>query len=189
MPITINGSGTITGASTLATAVVSPTLTTPIVTTTMGVGNATPAASGSGVSFPATQSASSDANTLDDYEEGTFTPVLVSTGATFAYAAQQGTYTKIGRQVTCIIRFSVSASGTVTNPTSIGGLPFTISALPVGGGFATFTNMTVQPNINGSSATTTAELTAPSTAADLTPTTLGISGVSKALNCVIIYFV
>ena len=29
MPITINGSGTITGASTLATAVVSPTLTTP----------------------------------------------------------------------------------------------------------------------------------------------------------------
>jgi hypothetical protein len=29
MPITINGSGTITGASTLATTVVSPTLTTP----------------------------------------------------------------------------------------------------------------------------------------------------------------
>ena len=37
--------------------------------TTIGVGGATPAASGSGISFPATQSASSDANTLDDYEE------------------------------------------------------------------------------------------------------------------------
>jgi hypothetical protein len=39
--------------------------------TTIGVGGATPSASGSGISFPATQSASSDANTLDDYEEGT----------------------------------------------------------------------------------------------------------------------
>jgi hypothetical protein len=42
--------------------------------TTIGVGDATPSASGSGISFPATQSASSDANTLDDYEEGTWTP-------------------------------------------------------------------------------------------------------------------
>ena len=39
---------------------------------TIGVGNATPAASGAGISFPATASASSDANTLDDYEEGTW---------------------------------------------------------------------------------------------------------------------
>jgi hypothetical protein len=38
--------------------------------TTIGVGGATPSTSGSGISFPATQSASSDANTLDDYEEG-----------------------------------------------------------------------------------------------------------------------
>ena len=29
---------------------------------------------GTGISFPATQSASSDANTLDDYEEGAWTP-------------------------------------------------------------------------------------------------------------------
>jgi hypothetical protein len=41
--------------------------------TTIGVGDATPSASGSGITFPATQSASTNANTLDDYEEGTWT--------------------------------------------------------------------------------------------------------------------
>jgi hypothetical protein len=44
--------------------------------TTIGVGDATPSASGSGISFPATQSASTNANTLDDYEEGTWTPTI-----------------------------------------------------------------------------------------------------------------
>jgi hypothetical protein len=44
---------------------------TLISATTVGVGGATPAASGAGITFPATQSASTDANTLDDYEEGT----------------------------------------------------------------------------------------------------------------------
>jgi hypothetical protein len=45
-------------------------------------------ASGSGISFPATQSASSDANTLDDYEEGTWTPTVnnMTTTGTPAYA-------------------------------------------------------------------------------------------------------
>jgi len=163
--------------------------TTVKAATTVGVGAATPSASGAGITFPATQSASTDANTLDDYEEDTFTPILVSTGATFAYTAQQGTYTKIGRQVTCLIRLNVSASGTVTNPTSIGGLPFTVSAAPSGGGFVTVSTMTVQPNINAVGATTTAELLAQVTGADLSPTGLGISGVSKFLSCVIIYFV
>ena len=176
---TVTGTLAATGASTFTG--------TGKFATTIGVGNATPAASGAGITFPATQSASSDANTLDDYEEGTWTPTLVSTGATFAYTIQQGTYTKIGRQVTCLIRFQVSASGTVTNPTSIGGLPFTISAAPAGGGFVTFNNMSVQPNINAISGTTTAELIAQLTAADLSPTGLGINGVSKYLSCVIIY--
>jgi hypothetical protein len=54
-------------------------------TTTMGVGAATPAASGAGITFPAAQSASSDANTLDDYEEGTWTP---NVGGTATYTLQ-----------------------------------------------------------------------------------------------------
>jgi hypothetical protein len=58
---------------------------------TISVGNATPSTSGAGITFPATQSASSDANTLDDYEEGTFTPVYSpASGAftTLTYFAQ-----------------------------------------------------------------------------------------------------
>jgi hypothetical protein len=42
--------------------------------TTIGVGGATPSTSGAGITFPATQSASSNVNTLDDYEEGSWTP-------------------------------------------------------------------------------------------------------------------
>jgi len=70
----------------------------PTFGTTIGVGGATASASGAGVSFPASQSASTDANTLDDYEEGTFTPNLTNNG-TITYTAQYGRYTKIGRQV------------------------------------------------------------------------------------------
>jgi hypothetical protein len=49
---------------------------------------------GTGITFPATQSASSNANTLDDYEEGTWTPVVGGVTLTGA-----GRYTKVGRLV------------------------------------------------------------------------------------------
>jgi hypothetical protein len=67
----------------------------------ISVGGATPTISGAGITFPATQSASSDANTLDDYEEGTWTPVMYGTSSdpTFTYVNQIGRYTKIGNLV------------------------------------------------------------------------------------------
>lgn len=101
--------------------------TTPSFTTTIGVGGATASASGSGVSFPATQSASTDANTLDDYEEGTFTPTLVSTGGgTPTYSHQIGTYTKIGNRCLFTARIALSALGTLAAGTlTVAGLPFT----------------------------------------------------------------
>ena len=70
--------------------------------TTIGVGGATPSTSGSGISFPASASASSDANTLDDYEEGTFTPAWKgsTTDPSATYNWRYGYYTKIGNQVT-----------------------------------------------------------------------------------------
>lgn len=46
--------------------------------------------------FPATQTASTGANTLDDYEEGDWTPSL---GGNCTYTNVKGRYTKIGRQV------------------------------------------------------------------------------------------
>jgi len=104
---------------------------TLISATTIGVGGTTPSASGAGVSFPATQSASSDANTLDDYEEGTWTPALTfgggSTGIT--YTNRGGTYTKIGRQVTLIGAMVLSNKGSSAGGAACTGLPFTALAI------------------------------------------------------------
>lgn len=93
---------------------------------TIGVGNTAPAASGAGVSFPATQSASSDANTLDDYEEGTFTPTFVSLTVNSGTPTYSGYYTKIGRLVQFVIRIGGGATVSATaNTTYVSNLPFT----------------------------------------------------------------
>lgn len=73
--------------------------------------------------FPATQVPHADANTLDDYEEGTWTPSL---GGTATYTSQVGSYTKIGRQVSAHVRLLVNAIGTGSTGV-ISGLPFTVS--------------------------------------------------------------
>lgn len=80
--------------------------------------------SGTGIAFPATQSASTDANTLDDYEEGDWTPSL---GGTATYLTQVGRYVKIGRSVTVSFRLRVNSIGTGST-TTISGLPFTTPA-------------------------------------------------------------
>jgi hypothetical protein len=74
-----------------------------------------------GITFPATQSASSDANTLDDYEEGTWTP-NVGGNATYQ-ATNYGRYTKIGNIVTIQFRIAINTIGT-GSPGSLQGLPF-----------------------------------------------------------------
>jgi hypothetical protein len=71
------------------------------------------------------------ANALDDYEEGTWTPTYVSTGASFTYASNtNGNYVKIGRLVYCrgTIRTTSISGGTAANSVSIGGLPFTVNS-------------------------------------------------------------
>ena len=102
-------------------------ITTPTekVVTTIGVGNATPSASGAGISFPATQSASTDANTLDDYEEGTWTPTIAASSGSITSYVSSGNYTKIGRLVTLNFLFNVTNIGTGTGGVTISNLPFT----------------------------------------------------------------
>ena len=80
----------------------------------------------SGITFPPTQVPSNDANTLDDYQEGQFTPTVVgsSSAGTGTYTTQWASYTKIGRQVTVQI-YLVWTNHTGTGNLRIGGLPFT----------------------------------------------------------------
>ena len=99
-------------------------LTTPSFTTTIGVGAATAAASGSGITFPATQSASSNANTLDDYEEGDWTPTIAGGYTGVTYNSQGGWYTKIGRLANISGRVQFSGTANATG-IQIGSLPFT----------------------------------------------------------------
>jgi hypothetical protein len=99
--------------------------TRPSFSNTIGVGGATASASGAGISFPATQSASTDPNTLDDYEEGNWTPVVTSSsGSITTVGAVVGRYTKIGRQVTVWARVAITNNGTGAGYIIIGGLPF-----------------------------------------------------------------
>ena len=71
------------------------------------------------------------ANALDDYEEGSFTPVPdAGGGVTFSIHHQVGFYTKIGNTVTfqlyLMFYASTITSGNAGNGLAIQGLPFTI---------------------------------------------------------------
>jgi len=80
---------------------------------------------GTGITFPATQSASSNANTLDDYEEGTFTAAISTASGTVSTTSTTGYYTKIGNQVSVRGYLNVSAVSSPSGSSSITGLPFT----------------------------------------------------------------
>jgi hypothetical protein len=91
----------------------------------IGVGATTPTTSGAGITFPATQSASANANTLDDYEEGTWTPAITSENGSITAYTSEGTYTKIGNIVTVTGYTSLTTVGTAGGRLFIGGFPFT----------------------------------------------------------------
>lgn len=85
------------------------------------------------IPFPATQNASSDANTLDDYEEGTWTPAITFStpgDLSVAYSTQVGRYTKIGNLVTLDLSITTSTftHTTASGAAFISGLPFTAAS-------------------------------------------------------------
>ena len=87
-----------------------------------------------GLKFPATQAASADVNTLDDYEEGTWTPTIQDTTFSDAegqtYSVQAGFYTKIGRIVFINGTINITSAGSLTGASQafIANLPFTASS-------------------------------------------------------------
>ena len=97
--------------------------------TTLSVGGATPSTSGAGITFPATQSGSTNANTLDDYEEGTWTPGLESAGGSLTTVVNgTGYYIKVGNVITIMCRPVITTNGTGSSYLRITGLPFSVSS-------------------------------------------------------------
>ena len=80
-----------------------------------------------GITFPATQSDSTNANTLDDYEEGTWTPTQGSNLTVVGTFSSNGVYTKIGRSIVVIgqVKGTTSVAVATANAVMAGGLPFT----------------------------------------------------------------
>ena len=83
-----------------------------------------------GVSFdedPSLVTGSVTGKTLDDYEEGTWTPYLASSGGTLSvtYSSRDGKYTKVGNIVHASFRLRVSANSGGTGEFRVWGLPFT----------------------------------------------------------------
>jgi len=112
---------------------------TPFVVTRAGdlfVGNVLTVTGGQ-VVFPASQIASGNANTLDDYEEGIWTPSLGGDGGASSgtvYAVREAHYTKIGNVVHCWANLGLTAIGTIPGNVLMGGFPF-VSANIAAGGF------------------------------------------------------
>jgi hypothetical protein len=107
----------------------------------------TTSANGIGIAFPATQSASTDANTLDDYEEGTWTPNQGGGLTVVGTFSSVGSYTKIGRMV--YVSGGVKSTSTVAF--SAGGvvcsnLPFTAITSPQQPGSGAMSNSTSGPS-------------------------------------------
>lgn len=83
------------------------------------------------LTFPATQRASTGANVLDDYEEGSWTPQLADanldgTGEGQNYSVQLGRYTKVGNRVMFSGHLVLTSIGTLSGGAFIIGLPFTV---------------------------------------------------------------
>jgi len=83
-----------------------------------------------GITFPATQVPSADANTLDDYEEGTWTAAFVpaSGSITISTSFNTGRYTKVGRLVTVNLHARFTSVSSPSGSLQVTGLPFTSSA-------------------------------------------------------------
>jgi hypothetical protein len=95
---------------------------------TATTGNFVVGTSGQGIDFSATPGTGTS-ELLADYEEGTFTPIIIgaTTPGTGTYSIQVGTYTKIGNRVLFQVYITWSAH-TGTGNMRVAGLPFTSSA-------------------------------------------------------------
>jgi hypothetical protein len=121
------------------------------VTGVIGVGGATPSTTGSGITFPATQSASTNGNTLDDYEEGTWTPK--NSSGTNLSINNSASYIKIGKLVYIDVDINQLSQDSVYN------LPFVAASTGYPGsvtvGFNAYLSQTMAGIFNGGASSLT----------------------------------
>ena len=122
-------------------------------------GNVVVATSGAGIDFGATAAPNQGTGTselLDDYEEGTWTPVYGASAVTSStYINTVGRYTKVGRLVTFTGRIQMTASVVNTNNLTLGGFPYACSNTLAPGGL----DITYADNWGGGSSGDTAKVT------------------------------
>jgi hypothetical protein len=122
--VTMASTLSVSGASVLAALTVNGALTVAGTVTLSG----TVVLSNGQLVFPASQNASAGANTLDDYEEGTWTPTLTFTtpgDLNVVYGSRVGLYTKIGD----LVMVQVQVNSTTFTYTTASG-DFFVSGLP-----------------------------------------------------------
>lgn len=144
------------------------------------------AANAGQVAFPANQNPSADANTLDDYEEGTWSPTMTfnasSTGVT--YSTQLGYYVKIGQFVDAYGRVTLTSNGTGVGAARITSVPFSSlstttthpGTMRVGTGASAATG--IKPVMNSNA--TTVDLVIPGATADITATDTNVTDTFSA---------
>lgn len=146
---TLAGSEALTNKTLTSPTITSPTISSGAITLTSGQ-----------ITFPASQAASADTHTLDDYEEGTWVPAI---GGTATYFTQEGTYVKVGKLVHISCLLTINARGTGSQ-TTISGLPFSVqsrttSSVEFSGAAATYVTLIMIGN-NGASTVSVEGLTA-----------------------------
>ena len=95
---------------------------------------------GTGIKF---NGDTAEANRLDDYEEGTWTPAFGNIGSG-TYTTQLGSYTKVGNMVTITCTIQMATIGTASGDVFVTGLPFACNA----------THASVASSVMGNSFTT-----------------------------------
>lgn len=130
----------------------------------------------SGIKFPSTQVATTDANTLDDYEEGNWTPAISSSVSNYTTGSfTHGSYVKIGKNVFIKGTIQLTSYGTSSGTIFILGVPFANNN--VGGwsanipiGYYSGLSSSVEPmtSINANSATMILSYASGTSAAALT---------------------
>jgi hypothetical protein len=84
---------------------------------------------GNGIDFSSSEGGSATSSLLDDYEEGTWTPIFSTNtngASSQTYSVQTGKYTKVGRVIHCFFDMMLSNKGTFGGSyITLGGLPYT----------------------------------------------------------------